>query len=194
MRKTGLRDIPKGKRLEHFLIYYGKSVLLWLFCGGLVLYTVYLAIGKPSADFSILILSDSFDLSCETALRERFADQPGLDRNQDGTVRVLLNYFQTDPVSGELPVDDRMALMTILSAGDTDFFLADRSAASWLRENDLIADWDDSGSSGFPVEDMKLFRDRAFDSIRNLTLYVASPKERTQQWQEETAALLQALQ
>ena len=193
MRKKRLRDIPKGKRWEHFLIYYGKQLFLGLICAGMVLYALYLAFWKPAADFSVLILSDSFDLSCEMALRECFSGQAELDRNGDGTVRVLLNYFSVDPQTGEIPAEERMALMTILSAGDTDLFLANVSAAVWLRDNALIADWGDAGRTGIPVADIALFQGPAFDAIRDLSVYVACPRAQTQQWQEKTEALMDAL-
>lgn len=201
LRKKRIQDVPKGKRWEFFLTYYSRPLLLGLLCGGLVAYTLYLAIWKPPADFSILILSDSFDLSCESAMRECFSREEALDLNGDGTVRVLLNFFQFDPVSGDFRSEDKMALMTILSAGDTDLFLANESAAQWLNENGLIAGNEfaeligcgDDFTSGIAVADIPLFRDPAFQVIQPLTLYFANPRQATQQLGEKTAALFGAL-
>ena len=199
MKKTRLRDVPKGKRWSHFWHYYGLSVFLGVFLGGMVLYTLYLAILKPPADLAIMILSDRFDLSCETAIREELGSLDCLDVNGDGTVRLSLNYVPFDTPGDELPLEDRMELMTILSAGNIYVFLANEDGSQWLSEQGLLGTWgdfngtEDSEPFAVPVKELPIFQGEGFAVLQHLTLYIACPPEDGTNYQAQMAALRQLL-
>ena len=90
MKKTRLRDVPKGKRWGHFWQYYGLHVFLGILLGSFALYTFYIIALKPRTDVSVLMLSDRFELSCETAMREKMDEQSALDINGDGEADAIM--------------------------------------------------------------------------------------------------------
>lgn len=199
MKKTKLKEVPRGKRWSHFWHYYGLRVFLGAVIGFMLLYTLYLAVLKPKTDISIMMLSDRFDLSCETAMREELNSLPVLDINGDGTVRVSLNYVPFDSTGEALPLEDKMELMTILSAGDIYFFLANGDGYQWLSQQQLLGTWgdltgsEDSRIFSVPVSELPFFQGDAFAVLESLTLYIACPPQEAQPYQAQMAALRQLL-
>lgn len=199
MKKTRLRDVPRGKRWSHFWHYYGLHVFLILFFGSLALYTFYLAVLKPRTDLSILMLSDRFELSCETAMREELNGQPLLDINGDGTVRASLSYVQFGGGEDDLQMDTRMELLTLLSAGNIYIFLANEDAYVWLSQQKLLGTWGDLRGDtddkvfSVPVSELPLFQGEEFEVLQHLSMYIACPPEERDSYDAQMAALHQLL-
>ena len=190
--------MPKGKRWGHFWHYYGLQVFLGIFLGSFALYTFYIVALKPKSDFSLLLLTDRFELSCETAMRREMNEQPTLDVNGDGTVRAVLSYVQFSSEE-ELPLDTKMELLTLLSAGDIYMFLANTEATRWLSEQELLGTWadltgsDDGRILSVPVSELPIFQGMDFDVIQNLTMHIACPPEDREVYDVQMAALYQLL-
>lgn len=170
MKKTTMGDVPKGKRWSHFWFYYEKAFFLSIFLGGMLLYTLYLALVKPEADLSVMILSDQFSFQCEAALRETFNQWEQLDTNGDGNVRINLDYISFDTEPQELSLEQRMELMTILSSGNTNLFLANKDAMAWLASQGLLATQADGTPISIAVSHIPFFQNDDYTAIRDLTI------------------------
>ena len=198
MKKTRLRDVPKGKRWGHFWQYYGLHVFLGILLGSFALYTFYIIALKPRTDVSVLMLSDRFELSCETAMREKMDEQSALDINGDGVVQVMLSYVQFDGEE-KLALDTRMELLTLLSAGDIYIFLANSEATQWLQEQELLGTRGDfQGSTddrilSVPVSELPIFQGEEFDVIQHLTMHIACPPGDRELYDAQMTALYQLL-
>ena len=199
MKKTRLKNVPKGKRWGHFWHYYGLHVFLGVFLGSFALYTFYIAVLKPKADLCVLMLSDQFELSCETAMRQELREQSVLDVNGDGTVRAVLSYVQFEGREEDVPLDTKMELLTLLSAGDIYMFLANEDAYDWLSRQDLLGTWGDLTGSvdeeifAVPVSELPIFQGGEFEVLQHLSLYIVRPPEDTKVYDAQMAALHQLL-
>ena len=198
MKKTRLRDVPKGKRWSHFWQYYGLHVFLGILLGSFALYTFYIIVLKPKTDISVLMLSDRFELSCETAMRQELNGQLVLDVNGDGVVQAMLSYVQFGG-EADLPLNTRMELLTLLSAGDIYIFLANFEASQWLIEQNLLGTWGDLlGSTderilSIPVSELSFFQGGEFEMIHHLTMHVACPPVDRELYDAQMTALYQLL-
>ena len=198
MKKTRLRDVPKGKRWGHFWQYYGLHVFLGILLGSFVLYTFYIVVLKPKTDVSVLMLSDRFELSCETAMRQELNGQSVLDVNGDGIVQAMLSYVQFESEE-ELTLDTRMELLTLLSAGDIYIFLANSEASQWLLEQDLLGTWGDLTGNlderllSVPISELPIFQGEDFEVLQHLTVHIACPPEDRELYDTQMAALYQLL-
>lgn len=134
------------------------------------MYTLYLALVKPEADLSVMILSDQFSFQCEVALRETFNQREQLDTNGDGNVRINLDYISFDTEPQELSLEQRMELMTILSSGNTNLFLANKDAMAWLASQGLLATQADGTPISIAVSQIPFFQNDDYTAIRDLTI------------------------
>lgn len=142
-RKYRLRDIPKEKRLNHFLTYY-KPHIFFAFAAVLLLGHTLYGLLKPKADIQVMWLSDKYTMNCEYALRN-LLESLDWDTNGDGETHLLLTYIDFDRDYHQLSYDT-MSELTILTAGqEYSFFLVNDYALSWMRENDILATWEEIG-------------------------------------------------
>ena len=179
-KKYRLRDIPKGKRLRHFLTYYKPHLLFTLAALVLLGHTLY-GLLKPRADLQVMWLTDEYTMNCEYALRD-LLDSLDWDTNGDGRTRHLLTYIDFDRDYHQLSYDTKSEL-TILTAGqEYSFFLVNDYALSWMRETDIVATWEEvgapDGTEGWavlPLSRMEAFSGDFLAPLREAYLCVTPP-------------------
>lgn len=185
MKKTRLRDVPKGARWEHFWTYYGLRSILLVLLAALILYTLYVAVFKPKTDFSIMIFSDQFSFACETAMRGEIGSTPRWDLNGDGRSRVSLSFVEFAADQDSLSLETRMEMLTVLSAGKIHIFLANDHAADWLASQKMLGTVSDLTNGeissdeifAVPVADLPFFRSQDCLPIQSLTLLISCPPD-----------------
>lgn len=201
MKKTRLRDVPKGARWEHFWTYYGLRSIILVLAAALVVYTLYVAVFKPKTDFSIMIFSDQFTFDCETTMREEISSMPQWDINGDGLSRCSLNFVEFDTDQDSLSLVTRMEMLTVLSASKTHIFLANDNAAQWLLAQKLVGTFSDLTNGANPsnevfavsVADLPFFQAQACAPIQGLTLYISKPPEETGDYRAQMEILLELI-
>lgn len=150
-KKYRLRDIPKGKRLEYFRMYYKAHVIFGLLGAFLVGYTLY-GILKPKADLQVMWLADSYTSQCEQALRNTL-EALDWDTNGDGKTRVMLTYIDFDRDYSELDYSRKTEVTVLVAGQEYSFFLVNDYAKDWMLENELPAAWRELGVSSMAQDD-----------------------------------------
>ncbi|MDE6454684.1 MAG: hypothetical protein K2L38_01955 [Dysosmobacter sp.] len=181
-KRYRLRDIPKGKRLRHFLTYYKPHLFFALAAAVLLGHALY-GLLKPKADLQVMWLSDQYTMNCEYALRD-LLESLDWDVNGDGKTNLMLTYIDFDREYSQLSYDVKSEI-TILTAGqEYSFFLVNGCALSWMRENDILASWEEVGAPAgtdgcavVPLSRMEAFSGDFLAPLRDCFLCVTPEPE-----------------
>ena len=197
-KKYRLRDVPKGKRLRHFLTYYKPHIFFTLAAALLLGHTLY-GLLKPRADLQVMWLSDQYTMDCEYALRD-VLEAMDWDTNGDGKTRVLLTYIDFDRDYHELSYDTKSELTVLVAGQEYSFFLVNDYALAWMKENGLLATWEEIGVTdrpgeetvAIPLSELPAFSGDFLSPLREAYLCVTPPPadEKAQaEYQRQTEAL-----
>ena len=185
MKRYRFSDVPNNKKLSHFMTYYKLETYLAVFAVVVVGYLLYLALWAPKTDVSVLWISNTYSLEADGIMTERFS---GLDWdcNGDGKVAVMLQHAEFGDSFETTDVDSQIALMTILSAGDTDILLVSEAALEWGITMDIWGSCSDFGGlkdkadhEVFAVacSSLPFFRDSGIDAYEAMYVVIAQPRE-----------------
>ena len=202
MQKYRLRDVPKGKRLKHFIYYYWGHTLFALGFCVLLGYTAYLFL-RPKADVQVMWMSDRYSATCETAL-QRSLDQLEWDINEDGHMRALLTYIDFYGPYRDLDMTTKQEVMILVSGQGYSFFLADQNAVDWLKENEILGTWADLGVTDerngeyllIPAREIAEFSGEYTEPLEEVYLCITatpSDPERLIEYEKQIAALRRLL-
>lgn len=197
-KKNRLWDIPKGKRLQHFLTYYKPHMFFTVMAVLLVGHTLY-GLLKPKADLQVMWLSDQYTMNCEYALRD-VLESLDWDTNEDGETNLLLTYIDFDRDYHELSYDTKSELTVLVAGQEYSFFLVNAYAQAWMAENDILATWEEIGVTGaqadayvaVPLSQMDAFSSDFLAPLREAYLCVTPPPadaEAQTEYQRQTEAL-----
>lgn len=185
MKRYRFSDVPNHKKLSHFMTYYKLETYLAVFAVVVVGYLLYLALWAPKTDVSVLWISNTYSLEADGIVTERFGALDW-DCNGDGKVAVMLQHAEFGDSFETTDVDSQIALMTILSAGDTDILLVSEAALEWGITMDI---WGSCGDFGglkdkadhevFAVDcsSLPFFRDSGIDAYEAMYVVIAQPRE-----------------
>lgn len=185
MKRYRFSDVPNHKKLSHFMTYYKLETYLAVFAVVVVGYLLYLALWAPKTDVSVLWISNTYSLEADGIVTERFGALDW-DCNGDGKVAVMLQHAEFGDSFETTDVDSQIALMTILSAGDTDILLVSEAALEWGITMDI---WGSCGDFGglkdkadhevFAVacSSLPFFRDSGIDAYEAMYVVIAQPRE-----------------
>ncbi len=143
MQKYRLRDVPKGKRLKHFIHYYWGHTLFVLFLSIFMGYTV-LMMARPDVDFQVMWMTHWYPLTCENTLQDTL-DSLDWDLNEDGHVRALLTQVDFSSPFEEKTLNSKQEVMVMLSNQIYAFYLLNDNAYEWMESADLLGTWGDLG-------------------------------------------------
>ena len=202
MQKYKLRDVPKGKRLKHFIHYYWGHTLFVLFLGILLGYTAYLFL-RPKADVQVMWMSGDYTVTCETAL-QRSLDNLDWDTNEDGHMRALLTYVDFDTSYADLDMTTKQEVMILVSGQGYSFFLAGQHAVDWMAENEILGTWAELGVTDeraeeyllIPARELDVFSGEYLKPLEDVYLCItATPTdpERLEEYESQIAALRRLL-
>lgn len=177
-----MANMPWKQRWAYFWHYYKFYMFLIVVVLVMLGYGLYMSFLRPKTDISLLWLSDRYDLSCETALRETLETQLDWDLNEDGTVCVRLNHVDFSVPYVELDISAQAELLTLYSAEDSCIYLLSSCAVEWMTENDLLGQWEDAGLDGDGIlalcaADLPIFGGELFTPLADATLCIAKPEQ-----------------
>lgn len=185
MKRYKFSDVPNDKKLSHFVTYYKLETYLAVFAVVVVGYLLYLALWAPKTDVSVLWVSGTYSLEADGIVNERLGDLDW-DRNGDGKVTVLVQHAEFADSFENTDAESQIALMTILSAGDTDILFVSEAALEWGAGMGI---WGTCGDFGglqgkedtelFSVEcaSLPIFRDSGIDAYEQMYVVIAKPRE-----------------
>ena len=130
MKRYRFSDVPNKQKLSHFFTYYSLQAFFAVFAVVVVSYLFYLAVLAPKTDASILWISNTYSLEADASVAAQF-EKLDWDNNGDGKSVVMLQHAEFGESFEETDTDSQIALMTILSAGDTDILLVSEAALEW---------------------------------------------------------------
>ena len=197
-KRYRLRDIPKGRRLEHFLQYYKLRTFFCLAAAVMVGYALY-GIFKPYPDLQVMWLSDRYSLECEFRLRETL-EGLGWDPDGDGQGGVMLTYIDFDREYQALSYEKKTELTVLVAGQEYSFFLVNSLAKDWMAENELLATWEEAGFSGpgakkplaIPLSRLEAFSHPALELMAHDFLCLTPPpfeEDKGPEYQRQTQAL-----
>lgn len=184
MKRYRFSDVPNKQKLSHFFTYYALHTFAVIFTVVVVSYLFYLAVLAPKTDVSMLWISNTYSLEADAKVSDRF-EKLDWDSNGDGKSVVMVQHAEFGESFEETDTDSQIALMTILSAGDTDILLVSEAALEWglLMEifgtnEDLYGDGIGDGSV-FCVDCTLLpfFEGTGIDAYEKMYLVIARPRE-----------------
>lgn len=189
MKHYRLKDVPKKKWPGYILTYYWPHITAAVLGISLIIWLSYMFFFHKRPDLSVLWLASDYDILSDTVIRERMQELPW-DINGDGKVSIGMQYVDFE----ENSTDDMqlsMQLLTLLSAGEFNVFLADETGLSWLRDNGLLGTRDDlgqpAGAAGadlradgeeefcVPCRELEIFRLASLPLLDEMYLAVAKP-------------------
>ena len=153
IKKVRLRDVEKGKRLEHFFTYYKVQTFYCILFAFLIGYSLY-GFLKPRADVQVMWLSGSFTMECEQELRDN-CEKLDWDTNGDGIVAMMLTHVDFYCDYEDLSSATTQELVYLVAAQDFSFFLVNDFAIDWMQKNEILGTYRDAGITG-PGEDQPL--------------------------------------
>ncbi len=198
--KYRLRDVPKGKKLEHFFTYYKPHLFYAIVFSLLIGYTVY-GLLKPKPDLQVMWLSGAYTMECEQELRENCAALEW-DTNGDGVVTVTVTQVDFGKSYEEMSYAVKSELVALIAAQDYSFFLVNDNAMAWMRENEILGTYGDAGLTDFggeeeylciPVEKLGFLRGKHDEPLEGLYLCVTPTPEQDQDRQEAYKRQMEAL-
>lgn len=202
MQKYKLRDVPKGKRLKHFIYYYWGQTLFTLAMCVIVGYTAYLFL-RPKADVQVMWMAKKYTVTCETAL-QRSLDALDWDTNGDGHMRALLTYVDFNAPYSELGMTTKQEITVLVSGQGYSFFLANQYAVDWMKEHEILGTWAELGVTDerageyllISARELKEFSGEYMDPLEEVYLCITakpSDPERVIEYESQIAALCRLL-
>lgn len=185
MKRYRFSDVPNSQKLSHFLTYYAWQTAAAIFAVIVAGYLFYLAVLAPETDVSVLWISNTYSLEADGVVAERFR-MLDWDNNGDGKNTVLLQHAEFGESFEETDVDSQIALMTILSAGDTDILLVSEAALEWGINMEIYGTAGDMGGFKnlhteeiFAVDCAQLpfFAESGIDAYEKMYVVIAKPRE-----------------
>lgn len=185
MKRYRFSDVPNSKKLSHFVTYYKLETFLVVFAAIVVGYLLYLALWAPKTDVSVLWISNTYSLESDGIVTERFSSLDW-DCNGDGKTAVMVQHAEFADSFENTDVDSQIALMTILSAGDTDILLVSKTALEWGITMDIWGTYGDFGGLQDKADDeifavdcssLPFFRDSGIDAYEKMYVVIAKPRE-----------------
>lgn len=202
--KYRLRDVPKGKRLQHFFTYYKLQLFYAIAFATLIGYVLY-AFLKPDPDIQVIWMSGKYTMECEQELRGN-CEALDWDTNGDGTVAMILTYVDFDAPYDEVSYELKAEVTTYIAALDYSFFLVNDYAYEWMEECELLGTYGESGLDRWgeadalvriPVSQITFLQGQYLEPLQDLYLVISAPPEgsqsRTQEYEKQMAALCKAL-
>lgn len=202
--KYRLRDVPKGKRLQHFFTYYKLHLFYAIAFATLIGYVLY-AFLKPDPDIQVIWMSGKYTMECEQELRSN-CEALDWDTNGDGTVAMILTYVDFDAPYDEISYELKTEVTTYIAALDYSFFLVNDYAYEWMVECELLGTYGESGLERWgetdalvriPVSQIAFLQGEYSEPLQDLYLVISAPpkgsKSRTQEYEKQMAALCKAL-
>ncbi len=204
VNKYRLKDVPKGKRLQHFFAYYKLHLFYAIAFAILIGYTLY-AFWKPDPDIQVIWMSDKYTMECEQELRSN-CEALDWDTNGDGTVAMILTYVDFNAPYEEVGYDLKTEVTTYIAALDYSFFLVNDYAYEWMEECDLLGTYGETGLEHWgaeeelvriPVSQIDFLQGPASEPLQGLYLCVSAPPEqsetRAREYEKQMTALRRAL-
>ena len=185
MERYKFRDVPKGKRLSHFFTYYSWHLYAVVFTVVVAGYLLYLTFLAPKTDASILWVSSTYSLETDGILSQRCREL-GWDNNADGKSTVTLQHAEFGESFETTSADSQIALMTILSAGETDILFVSEAAFDWGCRMDIFGTYADMGGwngaaadavFAIPCESIPFFADSGISYDETMYLVISKPQE-----------------
>lgn len=141
-----LRDVPRGRRLEHFLAYYKWKMLLFVIFGTSAAYIAY-GMLQPYPEIRVLWLSETYSLQAEFDIRD-WMEGLDWDLNNDNKITHTLTYIDFDRPYGELSYDTKSEITILVAGQEYSFFLVNGMAMEWMEDNGILGTWGDIGIAG----------------------------------------------
>lgn len=185
MKRFRFCDVPKHQKLSHFFTYYSLQAFAVIFAAVVVLYLLYLAVLAPKTDVSVIWISNTYSLEADGNVAAQF-EQLDWDDNGDGKSVVMVQHAEFGESFAETDADSQIALMTILSAGDTDILLVSEAALEWGIAMEILGTNGDFGSrTGMPDHEifavncaaLPFFADSGIDAYETMYLTIRKPRE-----------------
>lgn len=173
-----LRDVPKGKRLQHFFHYY-KLHVFFAICAVLAVGIILSAALKPPRDVEVLWLYDSFSARLETEVYRNIHSLEW-DSSGDGKSTPSFNQLEFDTEYLDLSNDTKSIILTLLSSETYSFLLVSSYAYDWMEETDQLGTWESLGVTGemagekvkIPASDVKFLATTYADEFQETYLVI----------------------
>ena len=184
MKRYRFSDVPNKQKLSHFFTYYSLQAFFAVFAVVVVSYLFYLAVLAPKTDASILWISNTYSLEADASVAAQF-EKLDWDNNGDGKSVVMLQHAEFGESFEETDADSQIALMTILSAGDTDILLVSEAALEWgiamgiFGTNGELKGYANTDKPVFAADCAQLpfFAGTGIDAYEKMYLVIAQPRE-----------------
>lgn len=184
MKRYRFSDVPNKQKLSHFFTYYSLQAFFAVFAVVVVSYLFYLAVLAPKTDASILWISNTYSLEADASVAAQF-EKLDWDNNGDGKSVVMLQHAEFGESFEETDADSQIALMTILSAGDTDILLVSEAALEWgiamgiFGINGELKGYANTDKPVFAADCAQLpfFAGTGIDAYEKMYLVIAQPRE-----------------
>ena len=184
MKRYRFSDVPNKQKLSHFFTYYALHTFAVIFTVVVVSYLFYLAVLAPKTDVSMLWISNTYSLEADAKVSDRF-EKLDWDSNGDGNSVVMVQHAEFGESFEETDTDSQIALMTILSAGDTDILLVSEAALEWgiamgiFGTNGELKGYANTDKPVFAADCAQLpfFAGTGIDAYEKMYLVIAQPRE-----------------
>ena len=185
MKRYRFRDVPKHQKLSHFFTYYSLQTFAVIFTVVVASYLFYLAVLAPKTDVSVIWISNTYSLEADGKVAAQF-EQLGWDNNGDGKSVVMVQHAEFGESFEETDADSQIALMTILSAGDTDILLVSEAALEWGITMEILGTNGDFGGRPGMADDevfvidcasLPFFAGSGIDAYETMYLTITKPRE-----------------